>query len=128
MAATLTRYFTARRQLDRPGTIQNIEAGLRRFTNWLVDTRPEITSFLDVTREDCTGFAVWLDQQRHHRTGQPYAITYKRAHLQAVLGLFRDGSAWEWPDMPARALMIAVTYPRSPEPFPGSSHPMNWPG
>lgn len=74
VAAMLNRYLTARRQLDRPGTIQNIEAGLRRFTNWLVDTRPEITSFLEVTREDCTAFAVWLDQQRHHRTGQPYAI------------------------------------------------------
>jgi integrase len=118
MAATLDRYLAARRQLDRPGTIQNIEAGLRRFTNWLVDTRPEISSFLDVSREDCTGFAVWLDQQRHHRTGQPYATTYKRAHLQAVLGLFRDGSAWEWSDMPARPLMIAGDLPKIPRAVP----------
>jgi integrase len=118
MAATLDRYLAARRQLDRPGTIQNIEAGLRRFTNWLVDSRPEISSFLDVSREDCTAFAVWLDQQRHHRTGQPYATTYKRAHLQAVLGLFRDGSAWEWPDMPARPLMIASDLPKIPRALP----------
>ena len=118
MRATLDRYLTARRQLDRPGTIQNIEAGLRRFTNWLVDTRPEISSFLDVTREDCTAFAVWLGQQRHHRTGQPYATTYKRAHLQAVLGFFRDGSAWEWLDMPARPLMIAGDLPKIPRAVP----------
>ena len=118
MAVTLDRYLTARRQLDRPGTIQNIAAGLRRFTNWLIDTRPEISSFLDVTREDCTAFAVWLDQERHHRTGQPYATTYKRAHLQAVLGLFRDGSAWEWPDVPARPLMVAGDLPKIPRAVP----------
>ncbi len=118
MAATLDRYLTARRQLDRPGTIQNIESGLRRFTNWLIDSRPHISSFVDVTRDDCTAFAVWLDQQRHHRTGQPYATTYKRAHLQAVLGLFRDGSAWEWPDMPTRPLMISGDLPKIPKAVP----------
>jgi len=118
MAETLDRYLKARRQLDRPGTIKNLEAGLRRFTNWLVDTRPDIASFVEVTRDDCTAFAVWLDQQRHHRTGQPYATTYKRAHLQGVLGLFRDGSAWEWPDMPARPLMIAGDLPKIPKPVP----------
>jgi site-specific recombinase XerD len=35
-----------------------------------------------------------------------------------VLGFFRDGSAWEWPDMPARPLLIAGDLPKIPRAVP----------
>lgn len=98
MTATIERYLAARRQLDRPATTQNIEAGLRRFASWLGDTRPHVRSFAAVTRGDCQEFGAWLDTRRHRRTGAPLAVSTKRSDLQAVLGFFRDGSAWEWPD------------------------------
>lgn len=118
MAATVERYLRARRQLDRPGTIQNIEEGLRRFTNWLVDTRPHVSSFADVGRDDCLEFAAWLDQRRHRRTGAPLATNTKRATLHAVLGLFRDGCAWEWPDVPAHPPLLAGDLPKAPRAIP----------
>lgn len=118
MTSTADRYLSARRQLDRPATIQNIEAGLRRFTTWLLDTRPEVQSFTEVTRVDCQGFGAWLVTCRHRRTGAPLAITTRRADLQAVLGFFRDGSAWEWPDMPVRPLLMAGDLPKIPRAVP----------
>jgi integrase len=118
MSATIDRYLTARRQIDRPATVQNIEAGLRRFTTWLLDTRPNVQSFAQVTRADCQAFGAWLTTCRHRRTGEPLAITTRRSDLQAVLGFFRDGSAWEWPEMPARPLLIAGDLPKIPRAVP----------
>jgi len=118
MDAIIDRYLAARRQLDRPATLQNIELGLRRFTTWLVEHRPRIQSFAEVSRADCQQFAAWLDTLRHPRTGAPLAASTKRSDLQAVLGLFRDGSAWEWPDMPTRPLLIAGDLPKIPRAMP----------
>ncbi len=118
MTSTANRYLTARRQLDRPATMQNTQVGLRRFTTWLLDARPDVQSFSEVTRIDCQGFGAWLMTCRHRRTGAPLAITTRRADLQAVLGFFRDGSAWEWPDMPARPLLIAGDLPKIPRAVP----------
>lgn len=118
MTATIERYLAARRQLDRPATTQNIEAGLRRLATWLGDTRPHVRSFAAVTRGDCQEVGAWLDTRRHRRTGAPLAVSTKRSDLQAVLGFFRGGSAWEWPDMPARPLLIAGDLPKIPRAVP----------
>lgn len=118
MAATVDRYLTARRQLDRPATLENTDAGLRRFATWLTDHRPRIQSFGQVTRADCLEFAAWLGAQRHWRTGAPLAVNTRRLHLQAVLGLFRDGAAWEWPDLPNQPLLIAGDLPKIPRAVP----------
>jgi site-specific recombinase XerD len=118
MDSSIDRYLAARRQLDRPATMQNIELGLRRFTTWLIDRHPRLHSFAEVTRIDCQEFAVWLDTLRHQRTGAALASTTKRSDLQAVLGLFRDGAAWEWPDMPTRPLLIAGDLPKIPRAVP----------
>lgn len=118
MDSSIDRYLTARRQLDRPATIQNIELGLRRFTHWLIEHHPRRQSFTEVTRADCQDFAVWLGTLRHPRTGGPLATNTKRSDLQAVLGLFRDGAAWEWPDMPTRPLLLAGDLPKIPRAVP----------
>jgi integrase len=118
MQDVLDRYLTARRQLDRPATVWNIEAGLRRFTTWLASEHPELISFTDITRGDCLNFLAFLHTQPNRRTGAPLATATKRADLQAVLGFFRDGSAWEWEHMPTRPLLIAGDLPRIAHPLP----------
>lgn len=60
MADMISRYLQARSQLDRPASIQNISAALRRFSTWLTANRPEVSSFADVTRADCLEFCTWL--------------------------------------------------------------------
>ena len=35
-----------------------------------------------------------------------------------MLGLFRDGAAWEWPDLPGRPLLIAGDPPKIPRAVP----------
>jgi integrase len=118
MDRSITKYLTARRLLDRPATMQNTEAGLRRFTWWLVRSRSDLRSFADLTRADCLQYQATLDTRRNSRTGAPLAISTKRADLQAVLGLFRDAAAWEWPDMPTRPLLLAADLPKTPRAIP----------
>ena len=106
MATTMERYLDARRLLDRPATMSNTEEGLRKFCTWLLTTRPEITSFAEVTRDDCLEFGAWMTTLTHRRTGRPLAPATRRARSQSVLGFFRDGYLWEWPEMPGRPLLI----------------------
>jgi len=112
MTNTIDRYLEARGQLDRPATIQNIRSGLRRFTTWLMTNRPTVASFADVTRADCLDFCVWLATLTHHRTGAPLAPSTRRADIQAVVGFFRDGYAWQWPHMPGRPLLMNGDLPK----------------
>lgn len=117
MRATIERYLDARAQLDRPATIDNIRSGLRRFSTWLMVSHP-VEAFTDVTRAHCLEFCVWLATQTHHRTGMPLAPATRRADLQAVLGFFRDGYAWQWPDMPTRPLLMNGDLPKLTRPVP----------
>ncbi len=112
MIDTINRYLAARSQLDRPATLQNIASGLRRFTTWLMTNRPATTSFADVTRADCLEFCAWLATLTHHRTGALLAAATRRSDIQAVLGFFRDGYAWQWSLMPARPLLIHGDLPK----------------
>lgn len=111
MHATIDQYLAARAQLDRPATIENIRSGLRRFCTWLM-VNYTVESFADVTRLHCLEFCVWLATQTHHRTGLPLAPATRRADLQAVLGFFRDGYAWQWSDMPNKPLLMNGDLPK----------------
>lgn len=112
MTDTIERYLAARSLLDRPSTIQNLSAGLRRFSTWMMANRPSAASFAAVTRADCLEFCAWLSTQTHHRTGAPLTPATRRQDIQAVLGFFRDGYAWQWPDMPARPLLMNGDLPK----------------
>jgi hypothetical protein len=112
MTGTIDRYLDARGQLDRPSTVQNISSGLRRFSTWLMANRPSVASFAEVTRADCLEFCAWLTTLTHHRTGAPLAPATRRQDIQAVLGFFRDGYAWQWPDMPPRPLLMNGDLPK----------------
>lgn len=112
MTETIDHYLAARGQLDRPSTILNIKLGLRRFTTWLMDNRPTVASFADVTRADCLEFCTWLATLTHHRTGAALAPATRRSDIQAVVGFFRDGYAWQWPHMPARPLLMNGDLPK----------------
>jgi len=112
MTDSIGRYLDARGQLDRPSTVQNISSGLRRFSTWLMANRPSVASFAEVTRADCLEFCAWLTTLTHHRTGAPLAPATRRQDIQAVLGFFRDGYAWQWPDMPGRPLLMNGDLPK----------------
>ncbi|WP_207081515.1 tyrosine-type recombinase/integrase [Nocardioides sp. S5] len=112
MTVTIERYLDARSQLDRPSTVQNISAGLRRFTTWLMANRAPVASFAEVSRADALEFCVWLTTLTHHRTGAPLAPATRRQDIHAVLGFFRDGYAWQWPHMPGRPLLMNGDLPK----------------
>lgn len=48
----------------------------------------------------------------HHRTGAPLTAATRRVDIQVVLGFFRDGYAWQWPDMPGRPLLMNGDLPK----------------
>ncbi len=112
MTNMVDRYLDARSQLDRPSTVQNISSGLRRFSTWLMVNRPSVASFAEVTRTDALEFCAWLSTLTHHRTGAPLSPATRRQDIQAVLGFFRDGYAWQWPDMPGRPLLMNGDLPK----------------
>lgn len=112
MTDTIERYLAARSQLDRPSTVQNLSAGLRRFSTWMMANRPSAASFAAVTRADCLEFCAWLATQTHHRTGAPLTPATRRQDIQAVLGFFRDGYGWQWPDMPGCPLLMNGDLPK----------------
>ena len=118
MAHSMERYLDARRLLDRPATMSNTEEGLRKFCTWLLTTRPEVTSFAQVTRDDCLEFGTWMTTLSHRRTGRPLAAATRRARSQSVLGFFRDGYLWEWPEMPGHPLLINGDLPKLVHPVP----------
>lgn len=114
MAATLIRYFAARSLLDRPATLYNIERGLRRFADYLARELPGLTSWSELTRDQVLAYATWLETAPNSRTGAPLSVNTKRGLLAPVVGFFRDGSAWEWPEMPPRPLLAGGDLPKVP--------------
>jgi integrase len=118
MTETIDRYIKARQQLDRPATVMNIEAGLRRFATWLMEAHPGMSSFSDVTRADCLEFGVWLTTLTARRTGRPLAASTRRGDLQVLHNFFRDGYSWQWPHMPGRPLLMNGDMPKVTQPVP----------
>jgi hypothetical protein len=90
-----------------------------------MDNRPEVASFAGVTRADCLEFCTWLTTLTHHRTGAPLTPSTRRHDIQAVLGFFRDGYSWQWPDMPPRPLLMNGDLPKITRAVPGSSPTMS---
>lgn len=114
MDGLVSRYRATQRLALRASTMQNIDAGLRRFTAWLSDNRPDCVRFSDVTRDIIEAYMMALNDEISSRTGKPLAVCTKRALLQALHGFFRNGCTWGWEGMPVRSPMGAGDLPRIP--------------
>jgi len=118
MRTAVDRWLATHRLTDRPSTVENLEAGLRRFTTWLVTTNPECATFAEVSRETVLDYIAALGEEVSARTGRPLAVCSRRAHIQALGTFFLDGARWSWPDVPDRPLLAPGDLPRIPHAVP----------
>lgn len=118
MTAVVARYLVVRRLTDRPGTIAGLDMALRHFIAWLAENRPEIESFVAVTREDVLAFAEDLNHQINPQTGRSLAALTKRGRLANLARFFRDVAAWGWEETPGRPLLGAGDLPKMPQRVP----------
>ena len=55
---------------------------------------------------------------RHHRTGEPIAISTQRERVQVVGRMLNAMTEWGWPESPRRRLVFERDSPRRPRPLP----------
>lgn len=118
MQAVVDRWLAARRTTDRPAGPKHFDIALHRFMVWLARERVQITSFAQLRREDVLAYVNELAQQPSPRTGHPLGALARRGHISALSQFFRNTAAWEWEDVPGRALLGPGDGPRMPMRIP----------
>lgn len=118
MQDVVDRWLAARRALDRPAGPKRFDVALHRFMVWLAKERAQITSFAQVRRDDVLAYMNELAQQPSPRTGRPLGALARRGHISALSQFFRNTAAWEWVDVPGRALLGPGDSPRMPMRIP----------
>jgi integrase len=118
MQDVVDRWLAARRAMDRPAGPKRFDVALHRFMVWLAKERAQITSFAQVRRDDVLAYMNELAQQPSPRTGRPLGALARRGHISALSQFFRNTAAWEWEDVPGRALLGPGDSPRMPMRIP----------
>jgi len=114
MQTVAERWLAARRLTDRPATVVKLELAVRRFGDRLGEHHPEIISFADVTRDHCLGWMQHLTEAPTERTGRPLGAVSRIQRISGLTQFFRDTAAWEYDDVPGRALITHRDAPRPP--------------
>lgn len=118
MQAVVDRWLAARRAIDRPAGPKRFDIALHRFMVWLAEERTQISNFAQVRRDDVLAYLHELAQQPSPRTGRPLGALARRGHISALSQFFRNTAAWEWEDVPGRALLGPGDGPRMPMRIP----------
>lgn len=119
VAAVMDRYVTERRLIDRPGTVMQINAAMRRLSIWIDQSRPDLASLAELDRSDLIEFLTWLtDQRKALKPAEPISTNYRRMIIWNVMAMFRYAYNNEWDDVPARPPLITADVPRSVERVP----------
>ena len=118
MQAVVDRWLAARQAMDRPAGLKRFDIALHRFLVWLAKERLQVTSFAQVRRDDVLAYVNELARQPSLRTGRPLGALARRGHISALSQFFRNTAAWEWEDVPGRALLGPGDSPRMPMRIP----------
>ncbi len=114
VAAVMHRYVAERALLDRPSSLNQVRAGLRRLGSWLDAERPVLVSLAELGRADLVEFMAWLHSQSKQHSTQPLAPSYYRTIIWQLLAFFRHVSQAEWDHAPVRPLLLNADVPRAP--------------
>lgn len=118
MEAVVTRYLTARRLTEQPGTVKHYDEVLHYFINWLAQTYPTIETFAQVTRDHLMEYAEVLGTMKSVQTHQPLAAGTKRGRLSRLSVFFNHIASWGWDDAPTRPLLQHGDLPLLPQRVP----------
>jgi integrase len=112
--AVMHRYVTERALVDRPSSLNQTRAALRRLGMWLDAERPKVQSLAELGRTDLVEFLTWLHEQPKQHSAEPLAPSYYRTHVWQLVAFFRHISQAEWDDAPVRPLLLNADVPRAP--------------
>ncbi|MDQ2749947.1 MAG: tyrosine-type recombinase/integrase, partial [Actinomycetota bacterium] len=119
VAAVMDRYVAERRLIDRPGTVMQINAAMRRLSTWIDQSRPDLASLAELDRSDLLEFLTWLiDQRKALKPAEPISTNYRRMIIWNVMAMFRYAYNNEWENVPARPPLITADVPRTVERVP----------
>jgi hypothetical protein len=118
MQAVAEKWLAAQRLTDRPATVVKLELAVRRFGDWLGEHHPEIISLAEVTRDHCLAWMQHLAEAPTERTGRPLGVASRIQRISGLAQFFRDTAAWEYDDVPGRALITHRDAPRLPARIP----------
>jgi site-specific recombinase XerD len=114
---TMRRYLDQIACILRPGSVNNTDQALRAFAGFLVETAPEVTSTVQVTRRHIEDYKPWLAK----RPGQnkTRVTTATLAHRLGTLRMFFVRiDEWGWDEAPTRVPMFGGDLPRQDHPLP----------
>ena len=117
IVVTMRRYLEQIACILRPGSVVNTDIALRSFAGFLVETAPEVTCTVQVTRLHIEKYKPWLAE----RPGQNKArvTTATLAHRLGTLRMFFVRiEEWGWDEAPARVPMFPGDLPRQDHPLP----------
>jgi len=108
----IERYAAARlAQRSHPGTVDKFRNAGRHLADWLAVHHPEIASFAELTREMVLAYAA-------SQVSAGVNIETHIGRMSSLAVLFRDTTAWEWADAPARPLLGHRDLPKRPNRVP----------
>lgn len=109
----LERYVAERKLLDRPNSVDQTRAALRRLSDWIEQKRPNLVSLEELTRDDMIEFMTWLRSQRKLAAPHnPLSISYQRLIIHQVSMFFRRAAEAEWEGVPVRSPIGPSDVPR----------------
>jgi integrase len=119
LRARFVTYLERLAAVQAPGTVTSRATRLAHFGRFLTGIDPGISTLTDLDR--CRHIEPYLTavaEARNSHSGQPIAISERRARIFAVSCMLDDIAEWGWPDAPTRRLIFTRDVPRVPRPLP----------
>lgn len=92
---------------------------LAHFGRFLSVLDPGLVSFSELDRRrHIEPYLAAIANARHHRTGEPIAISTQRSRVQVVGRMLNAMTEWGWQEAPRRRLVFERDSPRRPRPLP----------
>ncbi|WP_433259708.1 tyrosine-type recombinase/integrase (plasmid) [Streptosporangium sp. CA-135522] len=118
MQAVAEKWLAARRLTDAPSTVEGLELAVRGFGDWITENYPGIVSWTEVTRDHCLEWIQFLADTPSKATGKLLSAKTRVGRISALSQLFQETVAWQYDDVPGRALITVGDAPKVPQRVP----------
>jgi integrase len=118
MQAVAEKWLAARRLTDAPSTVTGLELAVRGFGDWLTPHHPGVVSWTEVTRDLCLEWIQFMADAPSKATGKPLGAKTRIGRISGLSQLFQETAAWQYDDVPGRALITIGDAPKAPQRVP----------
>jgi integrase len=119
LRASFVAYLERLAGTQAPQTVSSRATRLAHFGRFLAQLDPELTTLGELDRRrHVEPYLSAVSEARSSSSGQPIAVSERRARIFAVSRMLEDIAEWGWPEAPAGRLIFARDVPRVPRPLP----------